>query len=90
MRFCRLVAILFLGLLPSMGFAHKLMVEPKFEGDRVRVEAFFDDDSPADDAVVHLLSATGEQLLEGRTNDNGVWYFDKPPPGEYILRVNCT
>ncbi len=51
-----LVATVFLLVLPSAAFAHGIGVEAKLKGDRVAVEAFFDDDTPAADSKMVVTS----------------------------------
>jgi nickel transport protein len=67
-------------------FAHKLIVDAAPNGDRLRVEAYYEDDTPADDAKVTVLQ--GETVVaEGKTDDKGVWSCPLPPPGTYQVKV---
>ena len=70
----------------SSAFAHKLLVTTRVEGNEVRVDVYYEDDSPADGAKMQLLQ--GEQLLaEGRANDEGKWAIPRPGAGLYVLRA---
>jgi nickel transport protein len=61
-------------------------VEAAPTGDRLRVEAYYEDDTPADDAKVTVLQ--GETVVaEGKTDDKGVWSCPLPPPGSYRVKV---
>ena len=81
----------FLALLSSLlaatpAFAHKLIVDAAAKGDRLRVEAYYEDDTPADDAKVTVLQ--GETVVaEGKTDERGVWSCPLPPPGDYEVKV---
>src|SRR5947209_1655669 len=52
------LAIVVLLLAASPALAHRLHVEPRLAGDVVRVEAFYDDGTPAEDAKITLTVAT--------------------------------
>lgn len=70
-------------------FAHRLHVVAKVTGEQLRVEAFYDDDTPAQEAkvMVHL----GDQLIaEGRTDERGVWTCPRPAPGAYTVRADSA
>lgn len=68
--------------------AHALLVVAKIEGDQVKLEAFFDDDSPAADAKVTVRDEQGTVISEGRTDATGRWSFAKPRPGAYEIVVD--
>ena len=88
MRFPLLAAtVLLAGSSPA--FAHRLHVVAKVTGEQVRVEAFYDDDTPAQEAKVTV--ALGEQTVaEGRTDEKGVWTFARPAPGTYTVRAESA
>jgi hypothetical protein len=69
--------------------AHALGAECKLQGDRVEVEAYYDDDTPARDAQVVVQDAAGKHVAEGRTNDKGMWSFARPDPGRYRVTVDA-
>jgi hypothetical protein len=70
----------------SPALAHRLHVRAKVIGVQVRVEAFYDDDTPGQEAKVTLK--LGEQLVaEGQTDDKGVWTGPRPKPGSYVVRA---
>jgi nickel transport protein len=73
-------------LVATPAFAHKLIVDAAPKGDRLRVEAYYEDDTPADDAKVTVLQ--GDTVVaEGKTDDRGVWSCPLPPPGTYQVKV---
>jgi hypothetical protein len=83
MRLLVAATVLLAGASPA--FAHRLRVEPKVIGDQVRVEAFYDDGTPAQEAKVTV--AGDRTVAEGRTDENGVWTCARPEPGTYMVRA---
>jgi hypothetical protein len=69
--------------------AHDLGAECTLRGDRVEVEAYYDDDTPAGDARVRVLGAGGEAVALGRTDARGRWSFPRPSPGGYRVLVDA-
>ena len=69
--------------------AHKVMIAHKVTGAELRVDVFFEDDSPADAAKVQLRQ--GEAVVaEGRADETGVWKTALPAPGEYEIWAEHT
>lgn len=79
-----LLAVLFV---PLAAEAHGLGVQATVKPGMVRVEVFYDDDTPGSGATVRVFNAANEQILEGTADANGVWEFPAPPPGEYSVRA---
>jgi nickel transport protein len=69
--------------------AHALGAECKVRGDRVEVEAYYDDDTPARNARVTVLGAGQETVAQGRTDARGRWTFPIPAAGSYQVVVNA-
>lgn len=86
-RFALPLAILF--FLPLAASAHAIGVDARIFEDKVRVEAYFDDDTPARDAKVEVLDGDKVVVAEGRTDEKGYWTFAKPKPGKYSVRVDA-
>ena len=76
-----LVALL---LATQAALAHNLMTDPRMVGGRLRVEVFYDDDTPAQGAQV-IVRSGDETVAEGRTDEKGVWVWEKPLPGAYTV-----
>jgi hypothetical protein len=74
--------VLLLGTSPA--FAHNLMTDSKVVAGRLRVEVFYDDDTPAQGAKVTVRSGDAT-VAEGRTEEKGVWTWDRPVPGTYMV-----
>lgn len=70
--------------------AHDMTVTARVIGekqDQVRIEAGFDDDTPASEAVVRVRNEVGREVATGKLDDKGVWIFPRPGPGKYTIRV---
>ena len=80
-----LVALL---LAPPAG-AHALGAECKVIGDRVALEAYYDDDTPARDATVRVEDADKNVVATGHTDREGRWSFARPQPGKYVVVVDA-
>lgn len=83
-----LVVTVLLFVAPSFASAHGIGVEAKLKGDRVAVEAFFDDDTPAADAKVAVTAEDGKTVAEGKADAKGTWSFPAPPAGKYKVTVD--
>ena len=81
MRWIVLVGV----LLPAVAMAHRVVVFPYWEGEEVRVEAFFSDGTPVKGGVVRVYDPAGQLLTEGRTDAEGTFGFK--PEGKGPLKV---
>src|SRR5437868_981986 len=59
------------------------------EKGRVHVEAFYDDDTPAANALVTVFDGNKETIAKGKTDAKGTWSFPCPPRGEYRVTVDA-
>jgi hypothetical protein len=84
-----LLAVLLLTACPGYVFAHAVGVSCTLRGDKVEVEAYYDDDSPAIKAKVQVLNAKDEIVATGITDEKGRWNFDRPAPGLYEVRLDA-
>ena len=69
--------------------AHAVGLSCKLLEKSVRVEAYFSDDTPAMDALIVVKNELGEIVVQGRTDDKGVWNFDRPAAGRYEVSVDA-
>jgi hypothetical protein len=69
--------------------AHGLGAQCQHREERVNVEAYFDDDTPAGDARVSVRDSAKITVAEGRTDPGGRWSFPAPAPGIYEVAVNA-
>jgi nickel transport protein len=66
----------------TSGWAHKVNVFAYVEGDAVVVEGYFSGNVKAQNSVVEVLDSDGKKILEGKTDEKGIWRFklaDLPP-----------
>jgi len=66
----------------TSGWAHKVNVFAYVEGDSVVVEGYFSGNVKAQNSVVEVLDSDGKKILEGKTDEKGIWRFklaDLPP-----------
>jgi hypothetical protein len=78
-------------LVASRASAHALnvSVEPGAPGAKVTVVAYFDDDTPAQEAKVVVKDSGGAFLEHGVTDERGMWTFTRPQPGRYQIFVDA-
>jgi nickel transport protein len=69
--------------------AHAVGAEARLKGDRVEIEAYFDDDTPAADARVSVEDEGQRTVAEGRTDAQGRWLFPRPAAGRYRVTVDA-
>lgn len=67
--------------------AHKLCLKAEKRQGKLYVEAWYDDDTPADRAKIKVTQSD-QLVLEGVTNERGVWSADCPPTGAYLVEAN--
>ncbi len=78
------LTMLFL-LLVAPAFAHSIKVSAYARGGSVFVAGHYPDDRPVANGRVLVEDSTGEELLEGRTDENGRFRF--PIPKIDTLRI---
>jgi hypothetical protein len=86
-RPCLALAALLLAAGPLR--AHALYAECRLRGDRVIVEAFYSDDTPARGAAVTVRDEVGREVAAGRTGETGEWSFARPPAGKYEVTADA-
>ena len=85
----RIAALLLLLAIAAPVHAHALGVSATIRGNRVEVEAYYSDDTPARDAQVTVRDHAGKLWTEGRTDEQGKWSFPLPRPGPYEIVVDA-
>ena len=83
-----LLILIMIGI-PSMGWAHRVVVFAWVEGDHIRVDAGFNAKRPCKNAPTMVLSTQGDVILEGKTNDQGqaAFFLGNIPKEDVIIRV---
>ena len=83
-----LLASLCLVLVPTLGHAHAIGLDCTLRGNKVEVEVYYDDDSPAQKAKIEVVGVMEEIIISGITDEKGKWSFAAPVPGKYEVRVD--
>jgi nickel transport protein len=69
--------VLFLMVAPRVN-AHGINVTARVEGDRILTESYFSNKIKVIDGQIKVYDPNGEQLLEGKTDANGIFSFKIP------------
>ena len=72
-----LALVLFLIAAPRIN-AHGINVTARVEGDRVLTESYFSNKIKVIDGQIKVFGPNGEQLIEGKTDANGIFSFKIP------------
>ncbi len=83
-----LVCMLAATMANTPAYAHKVMVFGYLEGGRVHLEGYFADGKKAENSLVEVFAKDGKKLLEGKTDEMGVFSFPMPDVPE--VRVVLT
>ncbi|MCE9529871.1 MAG: hypothetical protein K8T89_01825 [Planctomycetes bacterium] len=83
------VPLIALGITAAPAHAHRMMLEVKLKDQRLRVEAFYDDDTPAQLAKILVENAQKDIVVQGVTDEKGVWNCLIPASGEYTIRAEA-
>jgi hypothetical protein len=75
------VGVAFLG--PNWALAHDLQGRISLHPDAIIVDAWFTDDTPAQEATVSIVDARGNEVLAGKTDDKGVCRLRTLGTGKY-------
>ena len=85
-----IAAILLLGPLAAReASAHALGAECKLRGNRVELEAYFSDNTPAQEARVVVYDKDRAALQNGTTDGEGRWSFSTLAAGDYEVVVDA-
>src|SRR5262245_14310116 len=78
-------------LAPGRAAAHALEMTVRVPPDATPLVVIvgFDDDTPAEDAVVVLKDAAGNEVARGKTDAKGVCKFSRPAPGKYVATAEA-
>lgn len=80
-----LCAALMLGV-PSLLFAHRMLMDYTVEKDEILVEVFFPDGKPAVNVDVDIETSSGNVVLSGKTDAEGAYRF-RPERYEALVIV---
>lgn len=71
-----MAAVIWICLMTIQAQAHKVNVFAWVEGDRIVVEGYFSGNVKARDSVVEVFDEAGKKILEGKTDQKGLYSFD--------------
>ena len=84
-----LFILLCIAMPASYALAHKVILSAYVEGDGVFVESGFSDGSPCKRAVIEVFDPSGKKLLEGKTNEQGEFFFRPPQKTDLKLVLDA-
>jgi len=70
-------------------FAHKVNIFAYVEGDKVYTESYFNDGKKCIESKIEVFDSQGNKLLDGLTDEEGVFSFEIPP-GDGDLKIVLT
>lgn len=82
--------VLFLLVFPFLAEAHRVDIFPYWEGDEVKVEAFFPDGSPVKGGKVKVFDEQGRLVAEGLTDEGGLWSFFPEGRGPFKVVLEAS
>src|ERR1051325_9703612 len=90
-QFFTVLSLVVVSMLAASGSAcaHAVYVECKVQGDKLEVEAYYEDDTRAVHAKVQIVDGHKNVVANGTTDKNGQCSFAAPPPGEYEVLLNA-
>ena len=86
---CALLVFSLLGTANSV-LAHKVNIFAYVEGDTVFTESYFPDGKPVEDGQIVVQDSRGTTLLEGKTDEKGLFSFPLEKKQELLIIINAT
>ena len=80
--------ILIIPLIPSVAQSHKVNIFAYAEDDKIFTESYFNDGSPCKDSMIQVYDPDGNELLHGKTDEEGIFSFKIPQRAD--LRIVLT
>lgn len=76
-------------VLPARAHAHAISGTCQFRGGQIEVQAYYEDDAPAQNARVVVFDGQRKELAQGRTDKTGRWLAAAPPAGKYEVLIDA-
>lgn len=89
MRIQTIVALLTIGMLPTVASAHGMDADWKQVGEKIVVEAFFDTGGPVRQARVQITDGDKKVVASAVTDADGKCTLRAPNPGKFTLVVDA-
>jgi nickel transport protein len=87
---CLISVVLWLACFNVPAWAHKVTIFAWVEGDTVHTQSKFSGGKRAQDSTVVVYDKEGNQLLEGKTNENGEFSFKVPKKTELKVVLKAS
>lgn len=85
-----IVPVMLVLLTASLVWAHKVNVFAYVEGETVYTESYFPDGRPVTGGKIEVLDNTKQKLLEGTTDEQGLFSFPLTTKGDLTIVINAT
>ncbi|MCK9262498.1 MAG: carboxypeptidase regulatory-like domain-containing protein [Deltaproteobacteria bacterium] len=79
----------FLGTV-HVALAHKVNIFAYVEGNTVFTESYFPDGKPVEGGVVEVQDQKGVTLVEGKTDEKGLFHFPLPKKEDLTIILNAS
>jgi nickel transport protein len=76
-------------LLTGTAFAHKVNIFAYIEGNTVYTESYFPDGRAVEDGKITVVDSNEETLLEGRTDEKGLFSFAIPKKEDLVIILDA-
>jgi nickel transport protein len=78
------------GLTASPVWAHKVNIFAYVEGGKVFTESYFPDGKKVEGGAIEVLDASGNKILEGKTDNKGLFSFPLPKKEDLTIVLDGT
>lgn len=85
-----IVPVMLVLLTASLAWAHKVNVFAYVEGGTVYTESYFPDGRPVIGGVIEVLDTAKNIVLEGTTDEQGLFSFPLTTKGDLTIVINAT
>ncbi|HBI15937.1 MAG TPA: hypothetical protein DDY20_10565 [Desulfobulbaceae bacterium] len=85
-----LLTLVFLCCATHGAHAHKVNIFAYVEGGTVFTESYFPDGKPVSGGLIEVQDTKGNKLLEGKTDEKGLFSFPLPKNENLTIIINAT